>query len=204
MREWIFITVLTNAVMSHDIGSFFQNVLLVSRLPWVIVVNDIGHSVFISTVRHDADMSFKDHDITALPLFRFGNIGGQFDRIAGEKHFQVPYPAKVYIFIRRCNSIFFGMLPNVHIYQSLQIIPCIFQGICSHIRTDSIAVVGITGLIIAAFVFWMCAHIGQCTVQDIQLVIYTITVCVCNAVQLRDPARKLILRSGSRSVLITA
>ena len=57
--------------MTHDIGSFFQNVLFVSRLPWGIVVNDIGHSVFISPVRHNADMSFKDHNIPTLPLFRF-------------------------------------------------------------------------------------------------------------------------------------
>ena len=72
-----FFLLFRNAVMTHDIGSFFQNVLLVGRLPWVIVVNDIGHSVFISTVRHDADMPFKNHNITALPLFRFRNIGGQ-------------------------------------------------------------------------------------------------------------------------------
>ena len=91
--------------MSDDVRSFFQNVLLISRLPWVIVVNDIGHSIFISPVRHDANMSFKDHNITALPLLRFGNIGGQFDRITGEKHLQVSHPAKVYIFIRRCNSL---------------------------------------------------------------------------------------------------
>ena len=49
----------------------FQNILLVGRLPWVIVVNDIGHSIFISPVRHYTDMSFKNHDITALPLFLF-------------------------------------------------------------------------------------------------------------------------------------
>ena len=200
----LFLLLFRNAVMSDDVRSFFQNVLLISRLPWVIVVNDIGHSVFISPVRHDADMSFKDHDITTLPLFRFRNIGGQFDRITGEKRFQVSHPAKVYIFIRRCNSIFFWMFPNVRVYQSLQIIPCIFQSICYHISTDSIAVVGITGLIIAAFVFWMCTHICQCAVQDVCLVVYTVTVCVCCAVQLRDLARKSILRSDSRSVLITA
>ena len=57
--------------MPHDVSSFFQNVLLVSRLPWVIVVNDIGHSVFISPVGHDADMSFKDHNIAALPFLYF-------------------------------------------------------------------------------------------------------------------------------------
>lgn len=122
-----FLLLFGNAVMSDDVRSFFQNVLLISRLPWVIVVNDIGHSIFISPVRHDANMSFKDHNITALPLLRFGNIGGQFDRITGEKHLQVSHPAKVYIFIRRCNSIFFWMFPNVRVYQSLQIIPCIFR-----------------------------------------------------------------------------
>ena len=56
--------------MTHDVCSFFQNILLVSCLPWVIVVDHIRHTVFISTVRHYADMSFKDHNITALPLFR--------------------------------------------------------------------------------------------------------------------------------------
>ena len=66
-----FLLLFRYSVMSDDVCSFFQNVLLVSRLPWVIVVNDIGHSVFISPVGHDADMSFKDHNITALPFFYF-------------------------------------------------------------------------------------------------------------------------------------
>ena len=53
---------------------------------------------------------------------------------------------------------------------------------------------------------WDLEHVpgGQCTVQDVCLVVYTVTVCVCCAVQLRDLARKSILRSDSRSVLITA
>ena len=66
-----FLLLFRNAVMSDDVRSSFQNVLLISRLPWVIVVNDIGHSVFISPVRHDADMSFKDHNIAALPFLYF-------------------------------------------------------------------------------------------------------------------------------------
>ena len=36
------------------------------------------------------------------------------------------------------------------------------------------------------------------------LAFLTVTVCVCRAVQLRDLAGKSILRSNSRSVLITA
>ena len=67
----LFLLLFRYAVMSDDVRSFFQNVLLVGSLPWVIVVNDIGHSVFISPIRHDADMSFKDHNITALPFFYF-------------------------------------------------------------------------------------------------------------------------------------
>ena len=57
--------------MTHDVSSFFQNVLLVGHLPWIIVVNDIGHSIFISSVGHDADMSFKNHNIAALPFLYF-------------------------------------------------------------------------------------------------------------------------------------
>ena len=77
-RFFYFYSVLfRNAVVSNDVRSLFQNILLVSCLPWVIVVDHIRHTVFISTVRHYADMSFEDHNITALPLFRFGNIRGQ-------------------------------------------------------------------------------------------------------------------------------
>ena len=61
----LFLHLFRNAVMTHDVGSFFQNILLVSCLPWVIVVDHIRHTVFISTVRHYADMSFFDrHDLS--------------------------------------------------------------------------------------------------------------------------------------------
>ena len=121
-----------------------------------------------------------------------------------KEHLQISHPAKVYIFIRYCNAIFFRMFPNVRIYQGLQIMSGIFQGISNYIGANSIAVVGITGLIIAAFVFRMCIHIIQCAVQDVCLVVHTVTVCVCSAVQLRDLSRKSILQSDSRRVLITA
>ena len=83
--------------MTHDVCSFFQNILLVSCLPWVIVVDHIRHTVFISTVRHYADMSFKDHNITALPLFRFGNIGGQGSCRVRKKHLQVSHSSEIYV-----------------------------------------------------------------------------------------------------------
>ena len=115
--------------MSNDVRSLFQNILLVSCLPWVIVVDHIRHTVFISTVRHYADMSFEDHNITALPLFRFGNIRGQGSCRVRKKHLQVSHSSEIYVCIRLCNAIFFRMFPNVRVYQSLQIISRIFQGI---------------------------------------------------------------------------
>ncbi len=91
--------------MSDDVCSFFQNVLLVGSLPWVIVVNDIGHSVFISPVGHDADMSFKDHDIAALPLFRFRDIccQGSLTVVREKNAFRFRTRAEsLYVCIRRC------------------------------------------------------------------------------------------------------
>ena len=145
-------------------------VLLVSCLPWVIVVNDIRHSVFISPVRHDADMSFKDHNITALPLFRFGNICGQgIDRVR-KKHLQVSHPSEIYICIRLCNAIYpAGCSRMSASTRACRSYPGIFQEhmlphqcrLHSHRQDNRV-------FIIAAFVFRMCAHIGQCAVQNVQ------------------------------------
>jgi hypothetical protein len=86
--------------MAHDIGAFFQNVLFVSRLPGVIVVNDVGHSVFISPVGHDADMLLKNHKIPALPFLGPGHIRGQYNRMMRKKHLQISHPAKINVGIR--------------------------------------------------------------------------------------------------------
>ena len=75
--------------MTHDVSSFFQNVLLVGHLPWIIVVNDIGHSIFISSVGHDADMSFEDYNIATLPCFYFWDICGQGNCCVWKKYIQV-------------------------------------------------------------------------------------------------------------------
>ena len=105
----------------------------------------------------------------AIVPFRKHPWSGQLDRAAREKHLQVSHPCGKSMFASGvCNAIFFRMFPNVRVYQSLQIISRIFQGICYHISAHSIAIVRITGLIITAFVFWMCTHIGQCAVQNVQ------------------------------------
>ena len=108
--------------MTRDVGSFFQNVLLVSRLPWVIVVNDIGHSVFISPVGYDADMSFKNHNIAALPFLYFRDICGEGSCCVCKKCLQVPYPPEIYVCIRLCYPIILWVLSDICVHKHLQII----------------------------------------------------------------------------------
>ena len=67
---------------------------------------------------------------------------------------------------------------------------------------NAITIVRITGLIIAAFVFWMCAHIDQCAVQNIKLVVYPVIIPIYAAMKLRHSALIVILRPGRRSVLV--
>ena len=105
--------------MTRDVGSFFQNVLLVSRLPWVIVVNDIGHSVFISPVGHDTDMSFKNHYIAALPFFYFRDICGQGNCCVCKKHLQISHPSEIYACIRLCYHIILWLLPDISVHKYL-------------------------------------------------------------------------------------
>ena len=105
--------------MPHDVGSFFQNVLFVSCLPWVIVVNDIRHSVFISPVGHDADMSFKDHNIAALPFLYFRDICGQGSCCVCKKHLQVSYPSEIYVCIRFFHHIILWLLPDICVHKLL-------------------------------------------------------------------------------------
>ena len=67
-----FLLLFRYSVMSDDVCSFFQNVLLVSRLPWVIVVNDIGSLRFL--FRRSDTMPIclsKNHNIAALPFLYF-------------------------------------------------------------------------------------------------------------------------------------
>ncbi len=59
---------LGDTVMSHNVRSLFQNVLFVSSLPRIVMMDHIGHTVPVLPIRNDADMLFKDHDVTALPL----------------------------------------------------------------------------------------------------------------------------------------
>ena len=66
--EPLFMPLLGDTVMSHNVRSLFQNVLFVSSLPRIVMMDHIGHTVPVPPVRNDADMLFKDHDVTALPL----------------------------------------------------------------------------------------------------------------------------------------
>ena len=113
-----------------------------------------------------------------------------------EKHLQISYPSEIYICIWFCYHIILWLLPDICVHKLLQIISGIFQRISNYIRANSITIVRITGFIIAAFVFWMCAHIGQCAVQNIKLVVYPVIIPIYAAMKLRYSALIVILMPG--------
>lgn len=48
----------------------------------------------------------------------------------------------------------------------------------------------------------MCAHIGQCAVQNIQLIVYAVIIPIYAAMKLRYPAPIIVLRPDCRGALI--
>lgn len=119
-----------------------------------------------------------------------------------KKHLQVSHPSEIYVCIRFCYHVILWLLPDICIHKHLQVISGILQGISNYIGANAITIVRITGLIIAAFVFWICAHIDQCAVQNIKLVVYPVIIPIYAAMKLRYSALIVILRPGRRSVLV--
>ena len=119
-----------------------------------------------------------------------------------KKHLQVSYPSEINVCIRFCYHIILWLLPDICVHKHLQIISGIFQRVSNYIGANAITIVRITGLIITAFIFWMCAHIGQCAVQNVQLVIYTVIIPICAAMKLRYPVLIVVLRPGCRCALV--
>ena len=150
------------------------------------MVNDVGHSVFISPVRNDPDMLLKNHKIPALPFLGPGHIRGPYNRMMRKKHLQISHPAKINVGIRLPDIVPLRMLLDIGVHQRLQIISGIFQRKSHHIGTHAIAIVRISGLIITALVFWTGIHIGQRIVEHICLVIHTVIVRVHRAVKIRN------------------
>ncbi len=114
--------------------------------------------------------------------------------VCAKKHLQVSHPSEIYVCIRFCYHVILWLLPDICIHKHLQVISGILQGISNYIGANAITIVRITGLIIAAFVFWICAHIDQCAVQNIKLVVYPVIIPIYAAMKLRYSALIVILR----------
>ena len=52
----------------------FQNILLISGLEGVIVVDDIGNPFVVALVGYHADVVGKYDNVAALPLVDLGNV----------------------------------------------------------------------------------------------------------------------------------
>lgn len=99
--------------MPHNVMAFFQNILFISGLEGVIVVDDIGNPPVVALVRHHADVIRKYDSVAALPLVDLGNVCGQGDGSMGKVYFQIADTAEVDVGIGFVNVIFLRMGGNV-------------------------------------------------------------------------------------------
>ena len=114
----------TDAVMPHNVMAFFQNILFISGLKRVVVVDDIGNPLVVALVGHHADVVGKYHNIAALPLVDLGNVRCQRDGGVGKVYVQVADTAEVNVRVGFLNVIFLWMGSNVLRHQFFQVIAC--------------------------------------------------------------------------------
>lgn len=112
----------TDAVMPHNVMAFFQNILLISGLEGVVVVDDVGNPLVVALVGYHADMVGKYHNIAALSLVDLGNVRCQRDGSMGKVYVQVADTAEVNVGVGFVNVIIFRMGGNVLCHQFLQVI----------------------------------------------------------------------------------
>ena len=72
--------------MPDDILSALEDILFIAFLKRVVVMDDIGHAVRVSSVGHNPDMALKNHDISTLPLLQIRQIGRQTKGSVGKIH----------------------------------------------------------------------------------------------------------------------
>lgn len=99
--------------MPHNVMAFFQNILFISGLERVVVVDDIGNPLVVALVGHHADVVGKYDSVAALPLVDLGNICGQGDGSMGKVYFQIADTAEVDVGVGFVNVILFWMGGNV-------------------------------------------------------------------------------------------
>ena len=145
------------------------------------MMNHIWYTFHIPSVRNHPDMILEHYNIAALPLFNVIYIRGQADRCMFKIYFQVLYSSEINIFIRLIDIIILRILPDIFVYQFPQIISAFLKRISDNICTDTISVIRITGLIISALVNRPLLHINQCILQNIGLIIRTVTIFIHTA-----------------------
>ena len=110
--------------MPHNVMAFFQNILFISGLERVVVVDNIGNPLVVALVGHHADVVGKYDNIAALPLVDLGNVRCQRDGSMGKVYVQIADATKVDVGIGFFYVIFFRMGGNVFCYQFFQVIAC--------------------------------------------------------------------------------
>ena len=126
--------------MPHYIPSYGKYIFFVSKLPGIVMMDNVRHSVLISSVRHQSNVFLKYNDISTLPFFYLVYISSKNLCIIIKICFLVSYSSKVYIGIRFIYIVVLYILCNIIIYKLLQVIACCKKTSCNHICTYTIVI----------------------------------------------------------------
>lgn len=95
--------------MCDQVVSFLQDVLFISILKWIIMMENIRHTVFVPMIRYNTYVVVEDNDISALPRFDVREVSGQTDCIVLKPDLQVLHPAEINILIGALDIVFVRM-----------------------------------------------------------------------------------------------
>ena len=190
-------------VMTNQVITAFQNILLIRCLKRVIVMNYIWHAVLISPVGDDADMIPENYNVSPLPLLNILQIGGKGDGVVLEIDKEIPDTAEINILVRRVHLIIFRMLTDICINELAQVVAGCFHSVCDDIRTDAVPVIRVAGAVVFAFIFGMRSHIVQRALQNVRLIVQAVPILIDAAMKLRNLAGILTGWSSRRRMLVS-
>ena len=147
-------------------------------------------------------MVLEYYNIPTLPLFYFRKICSKAYCPVFKIYLQISHPSEINVFIRLFYIVTHLICPDILIYQGHQVISGAFQRKCHQICTYPIAVIRIACLIIFTFIFRLGSNVVQCTLKDIRLVVYAVTIFVCHAMDLWDNLAVFAWKTFWRSILI--
>ena len=190
-------------VMTNQVITAFQNILLIRCLKRVIVMNYIWHAVLISPVGDDADMIPENYNVSPLPLLNILQIGGKGDGVVLEIDKEIPDTAEINILVRRVHLIIFRMLTDICINEFAQVVAGCFHSVRDNIRADAVPVIWVAGAVVFAFIFGMRSHIVQRAMQNVRLIVQAVPILIDAAVKLRNLAGILTGWSSRRRMLVS-